>query len=141
MRFSNPATVVAAVLARATDEPDGAGLRAQLGAGAASVLVREQLEAGAGALPPRPLLVVAPGSVPTNGGIDQHTGGFWFYDDLSQGTARLDACAVALANAYDLDRGAAPLQAGRMFLGALSDAQVDSTLGLRWRRYDYTVHH
>jgi hypothetical protein len=128
-------------LARAKEEPEGAALRAALGAGAASVLVREDLEAGAASLPARPLLVVAAGPVPTNGGIDQHTGGFWLYDDLSQGTARLDATAVALLNAYDLDRGAAPLQAGRIFLGALSAASVDSTLSLRWRRYDYTVHH
>jgi hypothetical protein len=141
MRFSNPATVAASVMARAATEAEGAGVRALLPAGAAAVLIREALEAGTPALPVRPLLVVAPGPVPTNGGIDQHTGAFWLYDDLSQGTARLDALAYALLSAYDTDRGAPELSDGHILLGALSEPRIDTALGLRYRRLDYTVHH
>lgn len=140
MRFSNPATVTAAVMARASTEDAGAGVRALLGV-ETGVLIREALELGTDALPARPILVIAPGPVPTNGGVDQHTGAFYLYDDLSQGTARLDALAYALLTAYDVDRGAPTLSAGRIFLGAISEPREDTALRLRYRRFDYTVHH
>jgi hypothetical protein len=116
-------------------------VRALLGEGAASVLPPGALEQGAANLPDRPIAVLAPGAVPTNGGLDQHTGAWWLYDDPSQGTARLDALALAVCLAYDVERGAPALTAGRLVLGDLSEPRLDTALGLRARRLDYTVLH
>lgn len=141
MRFSDPTIVNHAVFARLASEAAGAAARALLGAGAASVLTSDALERGTSGLPARPLAVLASGPVPTNGGIDQHTGAWWLYDDPSQGLARLDALAKAICDAYDIERGAPALTAGRLLLGDLSEPRLDTALGLRARRLSYTVHH
>lgn len=140
MQFSDPAAVDALAVARVTTDAAGAGVRALLGAGAASVILATRLSKAS--LPARPFLAYRPGPVPTVGGIDQHTPTWWLYDDPAQGDYRLSKLAFALIKAYDPIRWAAPPLPGAVgvvAVGALSEPFEDTNLGLRGRRLPLTI--
>lgn len=141
MRFSNPATIAAAAFDRVKSDAAGVPARALLGQGAASVIPADSLLLGTAALPARPLLAYRPGPVPHVGGLDQHGGAWWIYDDPGRGTGGIDAIAAALVAAYDIDRGAPPLPSpcGGVRVGALSEPRTDAALGLLCRRLDIII--
>ncbi|HMQ30012.1 MAG TPA: hypothetical protein PKD53_04755 [Chloroflexaceae bacterium] len=139
MRFSSPATIHQLAFQRLKSEPAGSALRALLGAAGASVIPATEL--GKAALPPRPFVAYRPGATTNVLGIDQHQAAWWVYDDPAQGTWRIDQVVAALAPAYLLERGAAPLPspAGPVRLVAADEPREDLALGLRCRRVTLAI--
>lgn len=116
----------AAVYARLQSDAAGSAVRALLGAGAASVVTGEQLDDGA--RPVRPCVVLRSGPIAGDSGeMRIFAPTWWIYDDLAQGTYRLDTIATAIEAAYA--RFSIPFW--RVTVSAIGEPRVDSSLHLR----------
>jgi hypothetical protein len=139
MRFSDPAALAGALVARLTTDAQGAAVRALLGAGAASIIPVDQVDAGTAALPARPLLALATLPSRTDGARDLHVYRWWIYDDPGQGTARIGQILAALPGAYDPEYVPLPPGVGGIQFGGAGEARVDTALNLRFRWFDLTI--
>lgn len=103
MSVLDPATLQQAFYARLATDSAGATVRAALGAGAASVIVRDDLDPLN--LPARPFLVLAIGPIAGAPDYDMQRMqcAWWVYDDPFRKFSRIDALILPIANAYPAD--------------------------------------
>lgn len=103
MSLLDPATIQGTFYARLATDSNGATVRGLLGAGAASIIVRDDLDPSS--LPARPFLVFATG--PISGAVDydmqRMVCTWWVYDDPIRKFLRIDGLLLPIANAYPAD--------------------------------------
>lgn len=128
----NLARLTTVTFARVHDDAAGAGVRTNLGAAAASVIFAHQISKDT--LPARPFLALKRNPTSPNGFLIRVPYIFYVYDELPQGTFRLETIATALAAAFDIE--ATPWRPSdvtihSVTIGDAGHAEPDSTLGLR----------
>jgi hypothetical protein len=120
----NPQAITAAVYARIKSELGGAAVRAQLGAGAASVLPASGLRSNA--LPARPLVALRPGVIAGESlEMREHIFTWWLYDEPAQNGWRISGLLPLLEGAYPQ----LSIPYGRVKVTGIGQETIDDALG------------
>lgn len=130
MSLLDPATLLTTFYARLASDSAGSAVRALLGAGAASIIVRDDLDAAN--VPARPFLVCASGPIAGAPDYDMQrmVCAWWIYDDPIRKFSRIDSLLLPIANAYPADDGTVIPYCDVRRLG-VSQPIYDSKLGGR----------
>lgn len=103
MSILDPATLEQSFYARLASDSAGSAVRALLGAGSSSIIVRDDLDPLS--LPARPFLVLAIGPISGSPDWDMQrmVCSWWVYDDPIQKFRRIDSLILQIEHAYPAD--------------------------------------